>query len=249
MSRWRLTAFAASVLACTELTGDLGRVIAIELVGSRTPRVEEGDTLRLQARARRANGQAVPDAKIVWAILDVDSGQIGFTLDSVTGLISAMSPGTGRVQARIEQLATAPIIVTVTAAPDSLASVDATRIVFDTAGAEASPPLETVVLDLTTTPGISLPLAARQVQYALVEPAPGSDGAQGILLTPSGETEPGPDPHVATAVTGPQGQASVVLRRLPGVVLPDSVLVDASAVTAIGVLVSGSPIHFTVVFQ
>lgn len=249
MTRWRLTAFAASVLACAELTGDLGRVVAIELVGSATPRVEEGDTLRLQARARRANGEVVPDAKILWVVLDVDSGQIGFTLDSVTGLITAMTPSTGRVQARVEQLATQPIVVTVTPAADSLAIVDATRIVFDTVAADSSPPLQTLVLDLTTSPGSPAPLAAQPVQYVLVEPAPGSGGAQGVFLTPSGETEPGSDPHAATAVTGAQGQASVVLRRLAGVALPDSVLVDASAVTAIGALVPGSPIQFTVLLQ
>ena len=88
---------AASVLAigCATLTGDGDRVIAIQL--DQSPKdVEVGDTLRLTAQAVTASGEVISDAEITWALLSVDSGQVGFTLDEA-GLISAIVPGMGQV--------------------------------------------------------------------------------------------------------------------------------------------------------
>jgi hypothetical protein len=247
VSRWRIVALAAGVAACTDLIGDFNRIVAIQVVGTLTPQVEEGDTLRLQARALQADGDVVPDASILWVIIDVDSGQIGFTLDSLTGLVTAVTKSSGRVQARVEELATPPITLTVSAAPDSLAATGDQRVTFDTTTAEVSPGLVTVVLDLTTSPGEELPLAEKPVDYALVEPAPGSELSQGIFLTMS-DTVPGSDPHRVTIQTGSNGQASAVLRRLPDFALPDSAVVHATAMTATAAPVAGSPIRFVVLF-
>lgn len=246
MSRWWAVAPATLVVACTTLLGDLDRIVAIELVGSRAPTVEEGDVLQLQARALRANGAVVPDAEIVWALLDVDSGQVGFTLDATTGLVAAVAPGKGRVQARVDNLTSGAITVTVTPAPDSVAAGGDQRLVF-AVDAESSPPLQVVVFDLTTNPGQATPLGGKPVTFALTDPPPGSDAAAGFFLTVS-DVVPGTDPHVVTATTGTTGVASVVVRLAPGALLPDSAAVAATARTALGAAVVGSPVSFTVIF-
>lgn len=246
MSRWSVVALLASAAACTTVFGNLDRIVAIELVGTRTPQVEEGDTLRLQARARRANGGIVSDAQITWVIIDVDSGQIGFTLDD-SGLISAFAPSTARVQARVEELATQAITVTVTAAADSVAASGSQRLTIDD-GTEASPPMETTVFDLTSTPGTELPLAGKPVDYQLIDPAPGSPEATGFFLTTVNGTEPGTDPHTTTVTTASDGRAQAVVRLVTGGTLPDSAIVDAATTTAAGQVVAGSPIRFVVIF-
>ncbi len=111
LSRW--LALAVCGIACTSLT-DFDRIVAIEIIGSTAPTVPQGDTLRLRARAIDAAGDSVPGATITWVLLDVDTGQVGFTLDSTTGLVTAQTPGAGRVQARVETLRSGIITVTVT---------------------------------------------------------------------------------------------------------------------------------------
>ena len=244
--RWSVVALVASAAACTTVFGDLDRIVAIELVGTRAPRVEEGDTLRLQARARRANGEIVSGAQITWVIIDVDSGQVGFTLDE-DGLISAFAPSNARVQARFEELATQAITVTVTAAADSIAAAGSQRLTMD-AGAEVSPPLEATVFDLTSTPGTEIPLAGKPVDYQLVDPAPGSPEAMGFFLTTVNGTEPGTDPHTTAVTTASDGRAQAVVRLVTGGTLPDSAIVDAASTTAAGQIVAGSPIRFVVIF-
>ncbi len=238
---------ALGSVACTEFLGNLDRIIAIELIGSIAPKVEEGDTLQLEARARRADGQVVPDAEIRWAIIDVDSGQIGFTLDSATGVLVAVTPSSGRVQARVDDLASGAITVTVSGAPDSIALAGPDRVVFDTTTA-ASPALESLVLDLTTSPGDTLGLREKTVTYTLTDPPAGNPAADGVFLTVS-DTVPGADPHAIGVQTDGSGKASVFLRRLAALTIPDSVVVEASIATAIGDFVPGSPIVFVVVIQ
>lgn len=245
MSRWWAVATAALVVACTSLLGDLDRIVAIEVVGPLAPTVEEGDILQLQARALRANGEVVPNAEIAWALLDVDSGQIGFTLDGATGSVTAFAPSKGRVQARVDNLVSGAITVTVTPAPDSVAADGDQRLSFAVA-AESSPPLRVVVLDLTTNPGEVAALSAKPVTFALVDPAPGSDAAAGLFLTVS--DVPGANPHVVTTTTEATGLASVVVRLVPGATPADSATIEATARTALGGLVVGSPVPFVVIF-
>jgi hypothetical protein len=91
---------------------DFDRIVALQVdPANRT--VAVGDTLRLEAQALNAAGEAVADADVFWAIVDVDTGQIGFTLDSVTGLVSAHDIGEGRVQARVENIRSNPITISV----------------------------------------------------------------------------------------------------------------------------------------
>lgn len=237
---------ALSFVACEELTGDLSRIIAIEIAGTLQKRVEEGDTLHLAARALDGRGDEVPDATITWATLDVDSGQVGFTLDPTTGEVAGIQPGSGRVQARVETLRSEPITVRVTPAPDSAAAAGNQRLTVPP-GDDRSDGLDVIVFDLTTETGQQLPLADTPVRYQVVDAAPGSGAVDGIELV-DGDSVPGGDPHRVTVTTGANGIASVVARLVAGEPVPDSVTVDATALTARGVSVNGSPLRYVVVF-
>ncbi len=98
------------------MSPDLNRIVALQVdPANRT--VVVGDTLRLEAQAINGAGEVVADAEVFWAIIDVDSGQIGFTLDTATGLISAHEIGEGRVQARVGNIRSNPITISVVAPP------------------------------------------------------------------------------------------------------------------------------------
>src|SRR5204863_4175377 len=103
----KLTLGIAALAACSDLTVSPDRVIALEISGP-SPALEEGDTLRLAARALNAVGEAVPGVIVTWAVLD--TGTIGFTL-SPSGLVTATTPGTWRVQASAANLTTGPVTV------------------------------------------------------------------------------------------------------------------------------------------
>ena len=238
------TAFAAFVAGCTAIAGDLSRIVAIEIVGSLNPAVEEGDTLRLHARAIDAAGDSVPDAAIRWSVLD--TGQVGIELDSTTGLLTALGPGSWRVQARVEALVSGVVSVTVTPRPDTVVAGSPDTVTVPPGGS-ASEGLAVVVQDLTTAPGQQLPLSDKAVHFAVVRPAPGSPTAGAIFLT-AGDTIPGAEPHHVVVLTDDAGRATIVARRVSGATPPDTVDVHAVALTATGDTVPGSPVPFTVVF-
>jgi hypothetical protein len=221
-------------------------VVAIEIVGLTAPTLEEGDTLTLRARAIDAAGDTVPAAAITWVIVDVDSGQVGFTIGESSGLVTALSPGSGRVRARVETLVSGPIVVSVLPSADSIGASGATRLTVDT-GTVVSPPLTVRVWDLTTSLGDTVALTGKLVHFLTVDPPPGSAAADGFFITQS-DTVPGTDPHAVAVTTGVSGDASVVVRRQGGVAQPDSAAIDATSVTAVGDTVAGSPVRFWVVF-
>ena len=235
--------------ACTIITGDLGRIIAIEIDGTATRSVEENATITLSARAIDAAGDTVPDAIIVWELLPTDSGDVvsGFTIDSTTGVILASTPCSGRVRARVEELRSDTISVVVTGAPDSIAASGDTQLTM-ASDATVSPPIAAALFDLTTDPSGPQPLAEKTVTFTLIDPLSGAPEAQGFFLT-EGDSVPGSDYHTLTVQTDGAGEASIVVRRITGSVLPDSAVVNAIAVTAIGGAVMGSPVRFTVVFE
>ena len=254
LGRWggdlkTLTPFLALCAACTVITGDLGRIIAIEIDGAAARTIEEDDTITLNARAIDAAGDTVPDAIIVWELLVTDSVHpvIGFEIDSSTGIIRATAPGSGRVRARVDDLRSDTISVVVTGAPDSIAAGGDAQITM-TSDATVSPPITAALFDLTTDPTTTQTLADKMVTFTLVEPLPGAPDAQGFFLT-EGDSVPGLSPHTLTVPTNGSGTASVSVRRVAGSVLPDSAIVEAVAVTAVGVTVTGSPVRFTVVFE
>jgi hypothetical protein len=240
----RLILIAALALACTEITGDSDRIIALEILGPLLRTVEEGDTLQLEARALDANGDVVPDAVILWAV--VDTAVVGFTIGETTGLVETTARDTGRVAAIADELPSEPVLIQVTPAADSVASVSATRDTVDS-GEPASAALTVEVLD-TTSDTLPLPLTGKPVHFDLVEPPPGEPAGAGIFLATT-DTVPGADPHHLEVVSQALGQAWVVVRKVSGTTPPDSAVVHATVVTATGDTVAGSPVRFVVLFQ
>ncbi len=103
---------ATTVAACAIINPDFDRIVALQVdPGPLT--ITIGDTLLLKAQAVNAAGDIVVDADIFWTVIDVDSGQLGFTLDTTTGTVAAIAAGSGRVQARVVDIRSDPITITV----------------------------------------------------------------------------------------------------------------------------------------
>jgi len=240
---------AILLAACNPFANDAEKIIALAIDGPAERTVEEGDTLTLTARALNLAGDTVPGAVITWEMVEVDTGQVGFTLDESTGLVTAYAPGSGDVRPRVADLTTLAVItVTVTAAPDSMApGGDLTVTVAP--GDSVSSPLTVVVYDLTVDPPNAMAIAEKPVQFYLVDPVPGSAAADGLFLTVPDSLEAGSDPHRVTATSDAGGKASAVVRLIAGVAAPDSAVVDAVVTTAAGATVAGSPVRFVVIFD
>lgn len=106
--------FAAVTTGCGILNPDLDPIIALE-VETQDLTLQVGDSVQLVARAVNGAGDVVTEAVILWSIIDVDSGQIGFSLDTATGMLRGQQVGAGRVQARVLDIRSQPILVTVIA--------------------------------------------------------------------------------------------------------------------------------------
>lgn len=98
--------------ACAIISADFDRIVALQ-VDPEALTLTIGDTLLLEAQAVNAAGDIVVDADIFWAVIDVDSGQLGFTLDTTTGTVVAIAAGSGRVQSRVADIRSDPITITV----------------------------------------------------------------------------------------------------------------------------------------
>ncbi len=123
---------------CTLLTADFDRIVALQ-IDPEDRIVVVGDTIHLAAQAVNAAGEFVADAVIFWAIIDADSGQIGFTLDTATGIVSGIQTGSGRVQARVEEIRSNPIPITVVEPTGALSASSRARTRFQQTRQPESP--------------------------------------------------------------------------------------------------------------
>ena len=231
--------------ACSTITGDFSKVVAILYSGPARPVLEEGDTLTLTAVALGANGDTLPDVPVIWRRIALDTATVTFTVDSLTGLLTGVQMGTGRVQGDAEGLRTDTLRVTILGVPDSIAVADADTITVDSTETESAA-LTTAVYDVSPQ-GVATPLSGQTVQYSLVQPAPDSPEAAGVALGASGQPV-GDDPFVVLTTTISSGKAFVTARRVDSVVAPDTVIVEAVAITSKGVVVPSPPARFLVLF-
>lgn len=242
-----VVALATLLAACNPITGDSDKAIALVIEGLPARSLEVGDTLTLVAKALTFGGDTVPEAEIIWLVVGPDTGQLGFTLDTLSGLVTGYAQGAGYVQPRLEDLTTRALIeVTVTPAADSVAPAGSQQLTM-AAGDSVSPSMSVTVLQIDSL-GAAVALGEKPVHFYLVDPLPGSANATGFHLTTEAGGQVGEEPHHVVAISGAGGQASAVVKRIAGSSLPDSAVVDAIAITVAGDTVAGSPVRFTVLF-
>jgi hypothetical protein len=229
----------AAAVACGNL-GDLGAVLALEVTAPDS--LEEYDTLRPRARALDGHGDSVR-ATIFWSTLDT---AVLSLLDSTTGktIVHTVGATPGRLSARSLGVTSNAISIQPLAAADTLFAAGPTALTPHRADS-LSDSLKVELADTTpsSTSGGSLtvPLARRPITYTIVYPA-----TAGPVTLVARDTSHSPV-TAASVATGSSGIAFVKVRLL-GPAAPDSVVVTAGARRAIGTIVPGSPVTFTVRF-
>ena len=228
MSRWQRLLPIVAVLGCSGLDEGDGGVVALEVDVPVPPNVEVGDTLQLHATALDANGDPV-DAAITWQAADST-----LTVNA-TGLVTGVSPGNGRVQAREGSLASNLVTLSVIARADTLLLVgDSIRTI--PTGTETSGDLVTELRTFTPDG----PVATRPVIYAITYPVAGT--TPGVTLSSGAQTD--------TANTGADGTVTgVQLVRVEGQPPVDSAVVTVRAERTRGAPVPGSGQRFVIRFE
>ncbi|HEU4586064.1 MAG TPA: hypothetical protein VFR95_09955 [Gemmatimonadaceae bacterium] len=120
---------AAGVLACTKVNTGPTVPVAIETFAPPLPSVVVGDTMRdtagnvapLRATVYNADGNPIPDAPIHFLALD---SLHRIMLDTVTGIVVGRDTGQARVIARVGNLESQPIPITVVLRPTAIIPLD-----------------------------------------------------------------------------------------------------------------------------
>ena len=213
---------------CSSLSPDFNQVVAIEVSLPYGGNVELGDTIVPSSRALDGRGDSVA-ATIYWTSLDTAHVTV---LDSTTGAILGKANGAGAIQARVGNLHSNAIAITVLATPDTVFAASPTRdsVSIATKVDSLSDTLKVEVAD--TNGGTPTGLAGRKVALQITYPT----DPTAFTLVPGD-----------TVVTGATGIAALRV-RLKNRALPDSVVLTATARHLRGAAIPGSPITFTVIF-
>jgi hypothetical protein len=224
VSRSALLVAFAIVAGCSDLEEGAGGVVGLEIRIPDIRTIEVGETLPLTAQALDKDGNPVT-AEITWRTPDAT-----LSVDPVTGVITGVSPGPGRVQALAGLLASGLVEFTVIARADTLIVTDS---VFTVApGVAASPPL---VSQLQSFSPLG-PLADRPVVYSIISPQDATVTLPGGVLTD-------------TLNTGTDGAVSGVTLTRVNIAQPVTAIVEVRAFRTRGAPVPGSGQRFTVTFQ
>lgn len=235
-------ALGALAAGCQGYSTDFTTPVAVAIVTTQVPplMVEELDTFRVGVVVLNRAGDTVPGSAVRLVSLDPDT----LAIDSAPLGVIGVLPGPGRVVAFAGNLQSAPLLVTVVRAPDSIAVYDSTGVDTVKAGDSVSAPLTAQLLDTRTDSGQVIGITwGDTIHFAIVYPAFDSLRTATATL--------GNDSLTAAVVTTtglPAGTASVTVRRQKKP-QPDSVVVQASAHRAVGTVVKGSPVQFVVHFQ
>ena len=228
MSRWRRLLPVLAVLGCSGLDEGDGGVVALQVEVPVPPNVEVGDTLQLHATALDANGDPV-DVAIGWQAADPTVSV------NATGLVTGVSAGTGRVQAREGSLGSNVVTLTVIARADTLLLLgDSIRTVPAAGGTSG----DLVTALRTFTPDTTV--ASRPVIYAITFPVAGT--APGVTLSGGAQTD--------TVNTGADGTVTgMQLLRVASQPPVDSAVVTVRAERTRGAAVPGSGQRFVIRFE
>jgi hypothetical protein len=218
---------------CANLSETDTGVATLQVLAPVQPVLEVGDTTRLTARALDNSGEDV-SATIEWRAPDST-----LTVDA-TGLVTADSVGTGRVQARSESLISNFITFTIILRPDTLV-LEGSSAILVPVGQDSTPAL-VARLDSHHL-GDTLPASGGMIVYQIVDPVFPDPSLRTIEL--SGQI------LIDTVTTGGGGTpiTLVQLWRVTGRTSPDSAIVEIRATRFQGTeVVPGSGQRFIVRF-
>lgn len=220
---------AAACAGLTETDGGVGS-LAIRLPSP--AEIEVGQTIPLGAVVQNGDGDTLA-TPVLWRVLDTTA-----VIDSITGALTGVRPGTARVVARALDLYSTTVSFTVVARADTLVRVSNATLTVGAADS-VSPDLS-ARLDAGTP---RTPVAGRQMVYRVVGPV-FADPAQRTVEFQAGGLVAVP----RSASTGTP-QPMPRLRRMPGRTAPDSAIVEVAAYRpAGGPAVPGSGLRFIVRF-
>lgn len=227
----------AAAVACGNL-GDLGAVLALEVAAPDS--LEEYDTLRPRARALDGHGDSVR-ATILWSTLDT---AVLSLLDSTTGktIVRTVGATPGRLLARTSGVISNVVSIQPLAAADTVFAAGPTALTARRADS-LSDSLKVELADTVAASGgsVTVPLAGRPITYTIVYPA--TAGPVTLVVRDTSHSLV----TAASVATGSSGIAFVKVRLL-GPTAPDSVVVTVGARRALGTIVRGSPVTFTMRF-
>jgi hypothetical protein len=202
-------------------------VIALQVFVPDSGAVELSHTLLPRARALNGRGDSVP-ATIVWAALDTAFVTV---VDSTTGATRGDSVGEGRIQARVGNLRSGPLLIRIQTPADSIRPAGGVRDTVDVAAADSLS--DSLAVRVWSAPDNVANRVGRRVAYsAAIYPSTGTT----VTLQPND-----------TVLTGTGGIAIARLRLTSG--QPDSVVVTATARRADGQPVPGPSVTFVVEFR
>lgn len=229
MRRWARLLPLLAASACSSLDEGQGGVVALEIQVPELLTLEIGEQAQLSARALDADGQAV-DATIEWlasaAALNVDA----------TGLVTAVAPGTGDVQAAVGTLTSERITFTLLAPADTIIVVGDSVFVIPIA---ADPPVvANLVVRLESRSPVG-PVGSRPVIYEITQPVAGAVPVVQLAGGVQGDT-------ISTLA---DGTAAIALSMATGQIPPDTAIVEVRANRTRGAAVPGSGQRFIVLFQ
>ena len=229
MRRWLHLLPLLAAAACSGLDEGEGGVAALEIELPDVPTLEVGEQVQLSARALDTQGDVV-DAAIEWR-----ARAAALTVDPA-GLVTAVAPGTGDVQAVVGTLASERVAFSILTPADTLIlAVDSVLVV----PADADPPVNATLavrLESLDPPG---PASARPVIFEITRPAAGA--APVVQLTGGVRSD--------TLDTGTDGTATVGLSLVAGQVPPDTAIVEVRANRTDGSPIPGSGQRFIALFQ
>ena len=230
MTRWIALVALAFAAGCSNVNEVAGGVVALEVTLPSPPIVEVNESLQLSARALNKNGDSVA-AAIVWNAADPT-----LTVDPSTGIVTGVSPGTGRVQASLGTLTSGVLTFSVIAPADTLI-ITGDSVLTVAPDSLASAPLA-VAMQSFSPPG---PVEGRRVIYTLTSPDPATTTP--TVSFPNGLSED-------TASTAADGTiTAITLDRISGLTAPATAVVMVRASRTRGAVVPGSGQRFTVSFQ
>jgi hypothetical protein len=230
VTRWLAPIAFALAAGCSNLNEVEGGVVALEVTLPSPSIIEVNESLQLSARALNKDGDSVA-ATIVWSAADPT-----LTVDASTGVLTGVSPGSGRVQASVGSLTSGVLTFSVIAPADTLI-LTGDSVLTVAPDSAASAPLA-VQLQSFSPAG---PVEGRLVIYTLTSPDPATTSPT-VALT-NGFSED-------TAATAADGTiTAITLTRLAGITAPDTAIVTVRASRTRGSVVPGSGQRFIVLFQ